>query len=104
MNSLMGLGILSKINQDLDNTTKKQVDKNVMYDSMQGWEPSPTKANLNKRVKRRENRLDKLKQLMNWDKEASNNGETQNEKKEINWLSDFEMIKGYPLAVLKVKL
>ena len=61
LNSLMGLGVLSKINQDLDKKTQKQIDKNVMYDSMQGWEPSPTKANLNKRVKRRENRLDKLK-------------------------------------------
>ena len=61
LNSLMSLGILSKINQDLDNTTQKKVDKNVMYDSMQGWEPSPTKANLNKRAKLRENRLDKLK-------------------------------------------
>ena len=41
---------------------------------------------------------------MNWDREASNNGQTANEKKDDNWLSDFEMIKGYPLAVLKVKL
>ena len=104
LNSLMGLGILTKINQDLDNTTQKQVDKNVMYDSMQGWEPSPTKANLDKRVKHREKRLNKLKQLMNWDREESKDGSTANEKKEVNWLSDFEMIKGYPLAVLKVKL
>ena len=41
---------------------------------------------------------------MNWDGEDSKDGSATKEKKEVNWLSDFEMIKGYPLAVLKVKL
>ena len=67
MRGMVGLGLLSKINQGLGEGAVSKANPNVMYDSMEEWQPNPVQANLDKRYKRREIRLDKLKQLMNWD-------------------------------------